>query len=360
MKISETDIQSLKAQEAKDLAVQLLHELQAKDKGFISPGEVQLKELEYELKLKEAEFEDKRQHEEHEERIRQLALQVEQERTAQAAARSRAEQVRQEHSRLVEQVENTTESLSVRLMRTTREHNLKLEKLEAEYASRREELIREKNELEAQRNQLQEEIYGLAELQETAEEIGQLRETLESQRGTFQQELEQLEEQAAAMEFERTKKINETRRAQELAILELEAQHNKQVLQLDRAAADKILAGLGLQAVANDELERLNRLAAEQTSLGDQQRAELRERAREEVRKEYNITMAEAVDVTRMFYREQSLSEEVASLRGQVDKLETEIRRMREHIEQEPQRIAKAVEAAKANVQNYIEQGAKR
>ena len=268
--------------------------------------------------------------------------------------------MRQEHSRLVEQVENTTESLSVRLMRTTREHNLKLEKLEAEYASRREELIGEKNELEAQRNQLQEEIYGLAELQETAEEIGQLRETLDSKRGTFQQELEQLEEQAAAMEFERTKKINETRRAQELAILELQAQHNKQVLQLDRAAADKILSGLGLQAVANDELERLNRLAAEQTSLSDEQRAELRERAREEVRKEYNITMSEAVDVTRMFYREQSLSEEVASLRGQVDKLETEIRRMREHIEQEPQRIAKAVEAAKANVQNYIEQGGKR
>lgn len=40
MKISEAEIQSLKAQEAKDLAVQLLHELQAKDEGFISPGEV--------------------------------------------------------------------------------------------------------------------------------------------------------------------------------------------------------------------------------------------------------------------------------------------------------------------------------
>ena len=36
------------------------------------------------------------------------------------------------------------------------------------------------------------------------------------------------------------------------------------------------------------------------------------------------------------------------------------IRRMREHIEQEPQRIAAAVEAAKTQVQNYIEQGGKR
>jgi hypothetical protein len=33
---------------------------------------------------------------------------------------------------------------------------------------------------------------------------------------------------------------------------------------------------------------------------------------------------------------------------------------MRQHIEQEPQRIASAVEAAKTSVQNFIEQSGKR
>jgi hypothetical protein len=359
MKISEADIQSLKAQEAKDLAIKLLGDLQAKDKGFISPGEVQLKELEYELMLREAEFEDQRQHEEHEERIRQLELQLEQQRTAQAQAKSHAQSIREAHARLVEQVESTTESLSMRLMRSTREYNLKLEKLEADYNARAEDLKRELSEMEAQRLHLQGDIYELAELQETAEEVGQLRQTLESRRHASQQELEQLEEQAAALQFERTKRINETKRSQELAILELQSQHNKSVVQLNRQTADKILEQLGLEAISREQRERLEQQSQQQSHLGEEQQESIRRQAREEVRKEYNITMPEVIDVTRLYYREQSLAEEVASLRGQVEKLETEIRRMREHIEQEPQRIAKAVEAAKSTVQNYIEQGGK-
>ena len=88
--------------------------------------------------------------------------------------------------------------------------------------------------------------------------------------------------------------------------------------------------------------------------------AQIREDARDEFRREFNITRADTVDVTELFYREQASRSEVERLRMQIDKLDAEIRRMREHIEQEPQRIATAVEAAKTQVQNYIEQGGKR
>ena len=74
MKWTEGDIQALKAHEAKNLAVELLQKLQAKDKTPISAGEVQLKELQYSLQLKEAEAEDNRQSEEHERRIKELEL----------------------------------------------------------------------------------------------------------------------------------------------------------------------------------------------------------------------------------------------------------------------------------------------
>jgi hypothetical protein len=85
-----------------------------------------------------------------------------------------------------------------------------------------------------------------------------------------------------------------------------------------------------------------------------------RAEARDEFRREFNITRDESLDVTDLFYREQAARSEVEQLRGQADKLDAEVRRMRQHIEQEPQRIAAAVEAAKTSVQNFIEQGGKR
>ncbi|RIK85874.1 MAG: hypothetical protein DCC67_03525 [Planctomycetota bacterium] len=87
---------------------------------------------------------------------------------------------------------------------------------------------------------------------------------------------------------------------------------------------------------------------------------QIREAAREELRREFNITRAEPVDVTELFYREQSARGEAERLRAHVEKQDAEIRRMREHIEREPQRIAAAIEAAKTQVQNFIEQGGKR
>jgi hypothetical protein len=64
--------------------------------------------------------------------------------------------------------------------------------------------------------------------------------------------------------------------------------------------------------------------------------------------------------VTDLYYSEQAARSETERLRGQLEKMDAESRRMRLHIEQEPQRISSAVEAAKTQVQNYIEQGGKR
>jgi len=75
---------------------------------------------------------------------------------------------------------------------------------------------------------------------------------------------------------------------------------------------------------------------------------------------EFNITRDESIDVTELFYREQATRTEAERLRTQLDKLDAEIRRMQQHIEREPDRIAAAVEAAKTPVQNYIEQSGKR
>ena len=97
MDISESYIQGLKAQEAKDLCSELLQKLRDKERAPISPGELQIKELE---------------------------LQIEQQRSRQAEAESCAEQVRQEHARVVEQVESAQEALSIQFERATREHVL--------------------------------------------------------------------------------------------------------------------------------------------------------------------------------------------------------------------------------------------
>ena len=136
MEWTESEIQSLKAQEAKDLAVELLHQLEAKEQGPISPAEVQIRELDFELRLREAEQEDRRRHEMHERQIKELELQIEQERTKCAAAENQADQVRASFASVIQRVEEADQSLSIQLDRATREHNLKLEQLEASYAAR--------------------------------------------------------------------------------------------------------------------------------------------------------------------------------------------------------------------------------
>ena len=67
----------------------------------------------------------------------------------------------------------------------------------------------------------------------------------------------------------------------------------------------------------------------------------------------------EQLDVTELYYSRKALHEENASLEETVAKLESEISRMRTHIEKESDRVAKAIEAARTNIQNNIEPGVK-
>jgi chromosome segregation ATPase len=360
MKWTEAEIQALKAQEAKDLAVEFLEILEAKEKGPISPGEVQLKELDFNVRLREAEIEDRRRRESHEKQIKELELQIQQEKTRAAEAEEMANQVRQTHARVIERVAEATESLSTQLERATRTHNLKLEQLTAAFATKEEDLSRQLRDLGQTRDALRDEISTLTDLRGEALEIGHLREEIERRKKETRREHADVEEQVAAAEFEKTKRIRDAERKLELELAWLEAQHQKDVLLRNRQAAEGILAAIDMIAVEKDDWDQLNqRLAADQArSDGEVQR--IRAETRDEFRREFNITRAEPLDVTDLFYREQAARTEAERLRIQLDKLDAEIRRMHQHIEHEPERIAAAVEAAKTPVQNYIEQSGKR
>lgn len=360
MKWTEAEIQALKSQEAKDLAVEFLELLEAKEKGPISPGEVQLKELDFNLRLREAEIADRREREAHEKRIKELELQIEQEKTRAAEAEEMANQVRQTHARVIERVAEATESLSTQLERATRTHNLKLEQLTSAFAAKEEGLSCQLRELEQTRDALRDEISTLTDLRGEALEIGHLREETERRKKETRREHADVEEQVAAAEFEKTKRIRDAERKLDLELAQLEAQHQKDVLQRNRKAAEGILAAIDMIAVEKDEWDQLKqRLAAEQAR-SDGEVQKIRAEAREEFRREFNITRADPLDVTELFYREQAARTEAERLRTQLDKLDAEIRRMHQHIEREPERIAAAVEAAKTPVQNYIEQSGKR
>lgn len=360
MNWTESDIQGLKAQEAKDLAIEFLHKLEAKERGPISPGEVQLKELDFAARLREAEVEDNRRRDAHELQIKQLELQIESEKTRYAQQQSQADEVRQSYSQVIDRVAEASESLSTRLERAEREHNLKVEQLESTFAAREAELTQKLDELEERRGALREEISALTELQGEALQVGRLREEIARRKRESQREHAQMEEQIAAAEFEKTKAINNAKRTQEIELATLAAQHEMDVLQRNRQAADAILEALEMVAVEKQQWERVQQQVQDKCDKSEEDLTELREQTREEMRRQYNITRPEAIDVTDLFYREQAARAEGERLRGQLEKLETEVSRMRQHIEMEPQRIAKAVEAAKTQVQNYIEQGAKR
>ncbi len=354
------DINALRAQEAKDLAIQLQDQLRARAKAPITAGEVQLRELEYELKLKEAEAEDARQRERHTERLRELELQIEQEKTRQAEADAQGAKVREEQAKLVEKVDGAKQSLSIQLERATRENNLKIEKLETDYQEKTETLKKQREELEEQRGKLRDEIAELAELKEIAEEIKRLRDDMESRQSANQHELLQLDEQFKTVQFEKIQRVNAVKREQEVEISELETQHKKNVMQSNQQAAKDILIKIGMMPVKKSEWEKMKKELDERRERSEEEAQELRAKARDEFLKEFNITVQEPLDVTEMFYHKQSLNSEAEALRGSVAKLEGEIKRMREHIEQEPSRISAAVEAAKVHVSNNIEQGGKR
>ena len=360
MKWSEADIQSLKAQEAKDLATQLLKKLNAKDQAPITAGQVQLKELQYELKIKEAAAEDNRQREAHELKIRELELRIEQERRLQAEADSNTDRVRQEYANMVEQVRSAQESLSSQLETASREHIVRTESLELEFGQKNELLKQEHERLESENARLVATIQQLTDLSEIALEIEELRGEIETRKVGQQRELDRLDELFESAEFEKNKKVSQIKRDQEVAVAELETEHKKRILQSNTEVAEKILAGAGMMGVLRSEWEGVQQELQQQREQDESQLAAMRKQLEDEFKRTYNITSAELIDVTDLYYRHQSLAQESTTLREQIGKLESEVSRMRQHIEQEPLRLAKAVEAAKVSIQNNIEAAGKR
>jgi flagellar capping protein FliD len=257
---------------------------------------------------------------------------------------------------MVEQVESAQEALSIQFERATREHALKLERLDDEYATKADALQHACSELENTKAQLTDEIAELSQLHEAAGSISTLREELETRETAAQRQLQELDEQLESAEFDKTKRLKDLHRQQELEVAELEAQHKKQIIQLDRQAANELLAALDLVAVEKADWERYQQAGPAEAARSEEEIAGIREQTRDAFRREYHITTQEPLDVTELFYDHKALSAEANSLRNQIEKLEQEIRRMREHIEHEPQRIATAVEAAKVQIQNNIEQ----
>ena len=303
---TEADIQALKAQEAKDLAVDLLRQLEAKERAPITAGQVQLKELQFTLRLKEAEAEDNRLREAHSQRIKELELDIEREKSKQAEAISHADQLRQEHARLVAQVQEMQESLSVQLERATREQKVQIESLHAEYGCRKAELDAELAQLEDQKTERLETIAELTELGDIAGDVAALREEIESRTATQQRELARLDEAFEAAEFEKKKGINQIKRNQEIELAELEAEHRKQVTARNLDAAHTILEAANMIAVSKADWESIQARDTENQRQDETGLAEARRKAEEELKRSYNITTSEVFDVTELFYREKA------------------------------------------------------
>ncbi|MFC1758786.1 hypothetical protein ACFL2H_08465 [Planctomycetota bacterium] len=357
---SESEVQGLKAQEAKDYCVELMGQLKARDGGPISPGEVQLQELQYELQLKEAEAEDNRQREEHLERMKELELEIESAKAEQAKAEKLADDRRERYAKVIGQVAQSQEKMSVQLDRATREHNVKLQMMQSEHDVRHGELQAELETLTQKRDAFIEEIGKLADLNSAAEDVDRLRSEIEEKRANAARHQKQLDDDIEAAEFEKEKELKRIRREHELSLAELEATHRKQLLDANSKALDAMLEKMGVAKIVPSELEQLRQQAAEHRSLAEKEIESIRQSAINELKRQLNVTAGEPLDVTDLFYREKALQEDNQALETNVQKLEAEIARMRKHIESESSRVAAAIEAARTNIQNNIEPGVKR
>ncbi len=357
---SESDVQALKAQEAKDYCIELMRLLAAREGGPISPGEVQLQELQYELDLKEAEAADNRAREAHLERVKELELAIESERAECAKAIQAADQRREKYAAVIGQVAQSQEKMSVQLDRATREHNVKLQMMQSEHDAKRDALNSELQVLNERKAALIEEIGKLVDLNSAAEDVQRLRLEIEEKRVAAAREQKLLNEEIEVAAFEKERELKRVRREQELALAELDAVHRKQLLDAQTDALDAMLKSLGYARISPTELEQLKKNAAENRGLLEQESQEIRNAAIEQVKRQFNINTAEPLDVTDLFYREKALQDDNAAYQKQLQKLETEIARMRTHIESESSRVAQAIEAARTHIQNNIEPGVKR
>lgn len=360
LKYSENEVQSLKAQEAKDYCLELMERLEAKEGGPISPGEVQLQELKYELELKEAEAEDNRLHEEYLARVKQLEFEIELARKEWAQTEKQSDEQREKYSQVICQVAESQEKLSVQLDRSTREYNVKLQMLQSDHETQRLALSEEIKELSTQRDCLIEQIGRLVELNSSAEDVDRLRSEIAEKQRQSHREQKQLDEALEAALFEKESLLKRTQREQELELAEIMAAHRKNLLDSKTGALEAMLEDLGLTRIDPADLKKLQKLANEQRVHGEQEEQVIRETAIEDFKRTFNISFAEPIDVTDLFYREKSLQEDNTGHLKQIQKLESEVLRMRTHIESESSRVAHSIEAARTNIQNNIEPGVKR
>ncbi|TWU33355.1 coiled-coil domain-containing protein [Novipirellula artificiosorum] len=357
---TESEVQTLKAQEAKDYCVALMRQLEARSEGPISAGEVQLQELQYELELKQAETEDNRQREAHLERIKDLELEIEREKAEFSRSEKQTDEVRQRQVQVIQQVSESQEKLSIALDRATREHHVKLQMMQAEHDAKREALQNELHELTDKRDTLIEQIGKLADLSTAADDVDRLRAEIEQKRLEALRQQKDLDEQTETTVFEKEKELKRIRREHDIALAERNAAHRKLMLDANLEAADGLLSELGFTRIAPAEYEHLKQQAESNQTRSEQEVQAIEAAAIDEFRKRFSISSNDPIDVTELYYRERALQEENQSHEQQIAKLESEIARMRTHIESESTRVAKAIEAARTNIQNNIEPGVKR
>ena len=131
------------------------------------------------------------------------------------------------------------------------------------------------------------------------------------------------------VEFEKIQKVNSVKRTQEVEISELETQHKKDVMQTNQQAAKDILVKVGMMPVKKKDWEKMKADLEKKNAITEQEDAEFRRNLRDEFLREFNITSKEVVDVTDLCYERQALDREVDTLRLDVGKYESEIKRMR-------------------------------
>lgn len=359
MKYTEAEVQGLKAQDAKNYCIDLMHQMKAKELGPISPGEVQLKELEFELQLKAAETADSRLREEHLERIKTLELKIQEERAAVEQQTRAAEERQAEYASVIQQVADSQEKLSIQLDRATREHAVKIQIMKSEYESTSADLQRKIDSLQSEKDQLLEKISSLAEIEVNAIEIVQLKDKLVEKKSNLIREEKLLDEEIESAVYEKQKALIQIQREQEIELVELKTQHRKSLLDANQDTLNSLLAHLELESIRPNEFEKLKREASENRQLEEQEIHRIEHDAVADFKRKFNINFSETMDMTELFYREKATAEENQTLEATVKKLESDLSRAREHMEKESERVAKAIEAARTHIENKIESGAK-
>ena len=336
-----------------------MHQLDAKESDPISPGEVQLKELEFELQLKAAQAEDRRLREEHLERIKALELRIEEEKSAVEKQVKATEEKQAEFASVIKQVADSQEKLSVQLDRATREHAVKIQMMKSEFEATSSELQQDIASLQQKKDDLVLNISNLAGIEVDATEIDQLKEKLVDKKSSLERKEKTLDEEIESAVYEKQKTLKQIQREQEIELAELNTRHRKAILDINQETLDALLASLKLVSIPSFELEKLKREAAEHRQLEEQEKQQIEHEAVSNFKRSYNISFNEPIDVTELFYREKAMAEENQSLEATVKKLESELSRSRAHMELESERVAKAIEAARTHIENKIDSGAK-